>query len=172
VYARRTPFHPQKLAALVKQLPVTIQHTLALQGGLDNAHTHESATDRQGPLSTVIRSKGFAWLATHHTAAVYWSHAGDHFELKNVGTWWACANPADLPGGKLPPAVQADFEGEYGDRRQEIVFIGVGMDTMTITASLDECLLHPDEFAKYHEHFMVSGAPASEVTDGALDART
>ena len=107
-----------------------------------------------GPLSTVIRSKGFVWLATHHMAAVYWSHAvssatallsflrylcvavplsdpclttgaralpqGDHFELKNVGTWWAEADPAVLPGGKLPPAVADDFEGEFGDRRQEV----------------------------------------------------
>ena len=90
-----------------------------------------------GPLSTVIRSKGFSWLATHHTAAIYWSHAGTHFELKNVGTWWASADVATLPGGKLPDAVAEDFDGEFGDRRQEIVFIGVSMDKEAIAAALD-----------------------------------
>ena len=93
-----------------------------------------------GPLSTVIRSKGFSWLATHHMAAIYWSHAGTHFELKNVGTWWASADVATLPGGKLPDAVAEDFEGEFGDRRQEIVFIGVNMNEEAITAALDGAL--------------------------------
>lgn len=74
-----------------------------------------------------------------------------------------------------------DFEGEYGDRRQEVVFIGVGMDEVrekhtcrrlplpfrvfpllpyngsqqaAITAALDGCLLGPDEMVKYKEHFV------------------
>ena len=106
------------------------------------------------PFSRVVRSKGFAWLATHHNAAVYWSHAGTHFELKNVGTWWAACDPATLPGGKLPDAVAQDFDGEYGDRRQELVFIGVAMDSPAICAALDECLLTDDEMAKYKAHFM------------------
>jgi G3E family GTPase len=73
-------------------------------------------------------------------AAIYWSHAGTHFELKNVGTWWASADVATLPGGKLPDAVAEDFEGEFGDRRQEIVFIGVNMNEEAITAALDGAL--------------------------------
>jgi G3E family GTPase len=86
-------------------------------------------------------------------AAIYWSHAGTHFELKNVGTWWASADVATLPGGKLPDAVAADFDGEFGDRRQEIVFIGVRMEEAAITAALDECLLSDEEVEKYRAHF-------------------
>ena len=112
-----------------------------------------------GPLSSVIRSKGFAWLATHHQAAVYWSHAGTHFELKNVGTWWAAADVRTLPDGKLPDAVAGDFEGEFGDRRQEIVMIGVGMDRVAIEAALDACLLTDDEVAKYRQHFVAKQSP-------------
>ena len=70
-------------------------------------------------------------------AAIYWSHAGTHFELKNVGTWWAAADIQALPGGELPDAVKPDFTGEFGDRRQEIVFIGVNMIEEEITEALD-----------------------------------
>ena len=116
-------------------------------GGTADATEQEELAEEgtTGPLSTVIRSKGFSWLATHHTAAIYWSHAGTHFELKNVGTWWASADVATLPGGKLPDAVAEDFDGEFGDRRQEIVFIGVNMDKEAIAAALD---------GEFHVHAM------------------
>lgn len=45
------------------------------------APVSEAAGGVAGPLSTVIRSKGFVWLATHHVAAVYWSHAGKALPL-------------------------------------------------------------------------------------------
>ena len=50
---------------------------------------------------------------------------------------------------ELPPelrsAVEKDVEGEYGDRRQELVFIGSGMDEATLTETLDGCLLTDSE---------------------------
>ena len=63
-----------------------------------------------------------------------------------------------LPGGKLPTAVEADFDGEFGDRRQEIVLIGVGMDRPAIEAALDACLLTDAEVLKYRQHFGGSSA--------------
>ena len=45
--------------------------------------------------------------------------------------------------------VFSDFVPEFGDRRQEIVFIGAGMDQPSIEAALDQCLLTPEELEKY-----------------------
>ncbi len=44
-----------------------------------------------------------------------------------------------------------DFDAttSYGDRRQEIVFIGVSMDEAKINAQLDGALLSDEEMVKY-----------------------
>jgi len=39
------------------------------------------------PIKTVLRSKGFMWIANSHTTAFYWSHAGQHFEIRDEGEW-------------------------------------------------------------------------------------
>ena len=109
-------------------------------------------------LAHVIRSKGFTWLATYHTAALYWSHAGTHFELKNVGSWWAAVEPQNLPDGKVPEHVLSDFEGDFGDRRQEIIFIGMKLDEAKIVGALDACLLTDTEMAQYKKHWQALDA--------------
>ena len=119
----------------------------------------------------MIRSKGFCWLATYHTAALYWSHAGSHFELKNVGSWWAAVKPEALPDGELPEHVVPDFEGEFGDRRQEIIFIGVGLKNDVVTEALDACLLSDDELAQYRKHWLkVKTGQQAVVDDGVAAA--
>lgn len=79
----------------------------------------------------MIRSKGFAWLANSHISAFYWSHAGQHFELREEGDWWASVDPTQFPPDpEQKGTIYRDFdpEGKFGDRRQEIVFIGAEMD--------------------------------------------
>ena len=51
--------------------------------------------------------------------------------------------------------IQKDFgDPLFGDRRQELVFIGVNMDVPAITKLLDDCLLTPDEVAAYKKHWI------------------
>ena len=47
------------------------------------------------PIRAVLRSKGFMWMDSQHDQAFYWSHAGQHFEIRDEGDW--CAR------GSLPP---------------------------------------------------------------------
>lgn len=73
VYSRRRPFHPQRLKETVLQwMPVS--HNAEVKPG--------DAAANESPIKTVMRSKGFAWLAHGHASAYYWSHAGQHFEMR------------------------------------------------------------------------------------------
>ena len=45
----------------------------------------------------VLRSKGFVWMSNSHATAFYWSHAGQHFEIRDEGDWWAAVDDEDWP---------------------------------------------------------------------------
>eukprot|EP01048_Picozoa_sp_COSAG05_P019505 COSAG05_NODE_3073_length_2353_cov_1.701863_1_plen_335_part_00 len=174
VYSRRRPFHPVKLSRVIKQLPVSVNDALQLTSdsntGGDTPAPSAAATEAnavaigsetaESGMSRVVRSKGFSWLATYHTAALYWSHAGNHFELKNVGSWWAAVAPDMLPDGQVPEKVRGDFDGVWGDRRQEIIFIGRNLQEKKIVDALDACLLSDAEMEQYTKHWQGQGTQA------------
>ncbi|MDG4764164.1 GTP-binding protein [Solwaraspora sp. WMMD406] len=118
VYRAVTPFHPQRLWDLLAEL------------------------DTFG----VVRSKGFLWLATRPDVQALWSQAGPS----------ARCDPAGVPvasSGEWPddPAERADLESRwdpvFGDRCQELVFIGIGLDAERLRAALDGALLTGPELA-------------------------
>lgn len=159
VYSRRRPFHPQRLREMVlKWLPVV--HNQALEGG--QPETGDS------PIKSVIRSKGFMWLSNSHSTAYYWSHAGQHFEIRDEGDWWAAVPDGDWPEDPAQQAViLSDFDKAtpYGDRRQEIVFIGQGMNEAEINAQMDTALLTDEEFQKYAEKWGVVPDPPHDLSN-------
>ena len=72
------------------------------------------------------------------------------------GLQWFTTLPKDqwpLPPGdagkELKNMIEKDFEGEWGDRRQEVVLIGEGMDINGLTACLDSCLLTVEEIREW-----------------------
>lgn len=92
----------------------------------------------------VLRSKGFFWIAADHRVAYEWAQAGGVSHVEPMGMWWA-AIPRDDWGhveGERPDE-RAEWHVRYGDRKQEIVFIGQRMDEARIRARLDACLLEP-----------------------------
>ena len=163
VYQRRLPFQPRRLMELIRQLPVH-QEKLALAKSLDGlGEPGESSSidlngDGQGngsaagrasnPLDALIRSKGFVWLSNYHSQKFAWAHGGKHFELTPYAAWWECVPKDEWPCEQEDvDAIMRDFDGEFGDRRQELVFIGVRMDQAAIIKLFDDCLLSDSELS-------------------------
>ncbi len=96
----------------------------------------------------VLRSKGFIWLATRHDIAVEWAQAGGTCHVRDAGTWWAMVPrkqwPRDTENRRF---ISERWEEPWGDRRQELVIIGAGMDTDGLRTLLTDCLLTDTEMA-------------------------
>ncbi|MGP9811925.1 GTP-binding protein [Rhodopseudomonas sp. NSM] len=98
----------------------------------------------QTPLPGVIRAKGHFWLATRSEWVGEFSLAGALATTKPLGFWWAAVPPSRWPTDTdLRNQITAKFDPVYGDRRQEIVFIGMlgTMNRARITAALERCLI-------------------------------
>ena len=61
-----------------------------------------------------------------------------------------------------------EFEGEFGDRRQELVFIGAELDEAAIVEQLDACLLDDKELSYYRDHFMSVAVGPGNASPGPL----
>ncbi|NJC26546.1 GTP-binding protein [Neolewinella antarctica] len=109
----------------------------------------------EGFPGNVFRSKGLFWLASRPDDALIWSQAGGSLRYESIGTWWASKTTAEL---SLHPVFQQQrvliektWHGEWGDRKQELVFIGQGVDEASISAGLERCLLRDWEIEMFHE---------------------
>jgi len=90
----------------------------------------------------VLRSKGFFWVAADHRIAYEWSQAGGVRNVNPAGMWWA-AVPREHwghPEGQRPDQ-KPSWHFRFGDRMQQLVFIGQQLDEKLMRARLDACLL-------------------------------
>ncbi len=93
------------------------------------------------PWPNVVRAKGFFWLATRPEWLGEVSQAGALVRHSGGGTWWSAVPQEQWPDRSgLEDYLSSVWGPVYGDRRQEIVFIGIDMDPVSITARLDACL--------------------------------
>lgn len=98
-----------------------------------------------GGFAGVLRAKGHFWVTAHPAVALDFSFAGRLTAITQAGRWWAATPRARWPED---PRVQAQiarhWRPPYGDRRQELVFIGTAeMDRTAICRALDACLALP-----------------------------
>jgi len=127
VYRRRDrPFHPERLMKFIE--------TVMAPDETDDKSRRK-----------ILRSKGFFWVASRPEQMMIWSQASGLIDLTSGGTWWA-----DTPEENWPEEERENIQEEVkasrsGDRRQELVFIGVGMNDKDITKELDSCLLSDSE---------------------------
>ncbi|THZ65419.1 cobW-domain-containing protein [Aureobasidium pullulans] len=101
----------------------------------------------------LLRSKGFIWLATRPFVSGDWSQAGAMLTVSGGLNWFAVVPEEQWPSPsqEVTDLIKKDFEGEWGDRRQEIVFIGEGIDVEAITALFDACLLDDGEMKRWEK---------------------
>ncbi|OYR11626.1 zinc metallochaperone GTPase ZigA [Brucella grignonensis] len=101
----------------------------------------QSFIDRSWP--GVVRAKGFFWLATRPDYVGELSQAGALVRTNKRGRWWSAVPRSYWPvDPDWHQAMQPYLDAEWGDRRQEIVFIGVRpMDKANMIAELDACLV-------------------------------
>jgi G3E family GTPase len=117
VYRARKPFHPERL------------WNFLLKEG-----------------KRFLRVKGLFWIATRPNYIGLWSQAGQVVTLECVGRWYAASPQEDWPTVKEDlDIIKKDWDEVYGDRGQELVFIGQNLDKEADKNLLDSCLLTDEE---------------------------
>lgn len=101
--------------------------------------------------NNVIRSKGLFWLASRPEQALVWSQAGGSLKADSAGVWW-CSMPYQKRAQYMAflenqQKIEANWDKKFGDRKNEIVFIGQDMDEKHIKSQLDACLATTEELA-------------------------
>ncbi len=95
-----------------------------------------------GDLPGVIRAKGHFWVATRPEWVAEFSLAGALSGVQPIGNWWASIPKEHWPEDERAlEYVNSFWQEPWGDRRQEIVFIGSGIDWPALENRLDACLL-------------------------------
>lgn len=114
VYRARAPFNPKKLYAFF----------------------NDSWTG-------VLRSKGFFWLSSRPDYVGEMSQAGALLQHEGIGRWWSSIPEENWPQTpEFTKMIEENWSEAYGDRRQEMVFIGLkeSMDSEALRKRLDQCL--------------------------------
>lgn len=99
--------------------------------------------------SSVIRSKGLFWLASRPDQALVWSQAGGSLRADSAGVWWSSMPYEErmqyMSFMQNQNVIEKDWHADFGDRKNEIVFIGQEMDHALMTAQLNGCIASEEE---------------------------
>ena len=99
--------------------------------------------------TSIIRSKGLFWLSSRPDQALVWSQVGGSLKAEGAGVWWASMLFHErikyLPFVENQKQIESEWDKLFGDRKNEIVFIGQNMDEKLIREELELCLSSDDE---------------------------
>lgn len=99
----------------------------------------------------VIRSKGLFWLSSRPEQALIWGQAGGSLKTDNAGVWWSSMpfenRIQQYAFIENQTEIESDWHKDFGDRKNEIVFIGQNMDKEKMISVLDHCLVTDEELA-------------------------
>jgi len=167
VYRSRRPFHPVRFYDKMIE-PFFMQHhedeepDQTKLSELQKEASKKKET-RVAFMGELLRSKGFLWIATSHDIIGSWQQAGNVLRVSAEGPWM-CEIRDIWEGTVSEELIRKDLKQEngdeypHGDRRQELVFIGIKLKHEEIQQALDQCLLNddemnmtPDEWAEHWE---------------------
>ncbi|MDP5149519.1 zinc metallochaperone GTPase ZigA [Rheinheimera baltica] len=132
-FTARKPFHPARFHAFLHQ---------------------------DWPSGRLLRSKGYFWLACTPEYAWLWHQAGGIARYNMAGLFWQAVLKAEWPQEpELQEAIMQSWAEPYGDRRQELVFIGQQLDKTAMLAELEACLLTDAELAQGEQHWQLLPNP-------------
>uniref|UniRef100_A0A7M5VEK7 CobW C-terminal domain-containing protein n=1 Tax=Clytia hemisphaerica TaxID=252671 RepID=A0A7M5VEK7_9CNID len=151
IYRSRRPFHPGKLMDLFFEPFFIMRHE---EEDSELGQLQKLAADKQRlrtkTIGELLRAKGFLWIATSHDLLGGFQQAGNVIRVEAEGPWMC--DIRDLwEGTKAEDLVIKDMtqengeEYQYGDHRQELVFIGMNLKHTVIQNLLDMCLLDDEE---------------------------
>ena len=89
----------------------------------------------------VLRCKGMCYFAEEYDMCYLFEQAGKQFNLRKAGEWFATMPKEELMQLMADDAqLRKDWDDQYGDRMQKLVFIGQHLDQPALKAALDKCL--------------------------------
>ena len=90
----------------------------------------------------IIRAKGICWFKDEADICYVFEQAGRQVSLRNAGQWYATMPKKELQQlMEQQPSLRRDWDDQYGDRMQKLVFIGQHLDKEQIARELDFCLI-------------------------------
>lgn len=108
----------------------------------------------------LIRSKGYFWLGSRLEYAGQWSQAGGIARYGFAGLFWRSVPKKDWPKDEESLAtIKENWVEPFGDMRQELVFIGQGLDKTAMIDALDDCLVSEDDLLKGEEFWTTMDDP-------------
>lgn len=139
-YVARRPFYPEKIYKLL----------------------HDTCQ-----FGKLIRSKGYFWLAKRPEFAAQWNQAGGIARYGFAGMFWKAVPKDNWPTDEESlDNIKSLWQEPFGDMRQELVFIGQGVDKQAMTEALNQCLLSDDDLLKGKEHWKTLNDPFPLWKDG------
>ncbi|MEH7177844.1 GTP-binding protein [Neobacillus vireti] len=120
VYRSSVPFHSERFNRWVEEMP-----------------------------EEIVRAKGIVWCATRNDLALLFSQAGTSVQLEPVSYWIASlSQEQQAQYFQEDPALKESWDEKFGDRKNELVLIGIGMDKDVVKSTLDHCLLTEEEMTQ------------------------
>lgn len=154
VYRARRPFHPVRLYRWIRNVLwlgnewEDIRRRQRLSTQIFGHSIAEVPRIKGAAYGTLLRSKGFCWIAGRDETMGEWAHSGQLLDLTAMKPWYCAQDEEDWStdlSAEEREVIRKDFREPFGDRRQEIVFIGIQLDGPAIKSSLDACLLTDEE---------------------------